>query len=202
MPFFNAVPSTVQQATTQNYVSSIDFLDTIHKPDMGDVLVQRYGVQSLTGFIDMVGGKRPVEAYEYYHHEEDWLHQVFTVAASATEGASSDGTIAGGYIFDASLADDGDTSQDEQDYTFIRPNNVVEFENGESALVVGVSVNAGAWQLTEGYTTAESVSAANQCLVLALTYSGTNADIAGIVSGKGIITGFKELTSQTVLLLT
>ena len=191
MAFFNAVPSSVQQATTQNYVSSIDFLDTIHKPDVGEVLVKRYGMQSLTGFIDMVGGKRPVAAYQYTHYEEDWLHQTLTVAASATEGASSDGTITGGYIIDVSVADDGDTSQDERDYTYVRPNNVLEFENDETGVVVGVSVNGGAWALAEGYTTAESVSAANQCLILVLTYSGTNADIAGIVSGKAAVTGFE-----------
>jgi hypothetical protein len=139
----------------------------------------------------MVGGKRPVESYQYSHFEEDWLHQVFTVKATATLGAASNGTITGGYIIDVSLSDDSGTSQDERDYTFIRPNNVVEFENDQSALVVGVSVNGGAWKLAENYTTAESVSAANQCLILVLTYDGTNAGIADVVSGKGIITGFE-----------
>jgi len=198
MAFFTATPSTVQQATTQNYVSSIDFLDTIHKPDVGETLVKRYGNQSLTGFIDMVGGKKPVAMYQYSHYEEDWLHQVFTVANDATQGASSDGTVTGGYILDCSLSDDADTSQDERDYTFIRPNNVVEFENGQVALVVGVSVNGGAWSLASGYTTAESVSSANQCLVICLPYDGDDTDVANVVNGKGIITGFefKEGTDQ------
>ena len=198
MPFFNAVPSVAQAATTQNYVSSIDFLDLIHKPDVGDNLVKRYGTQSLTGFIDMVGGKQPVEAYEYTHFEEDWLHQTLTVANDATQGASSDGTIPGGYILDVSATDDGDTSQDERDYTIVRPNNVIEFENGQVALVTGVSVNGGDWKLASGYSTSESVSAANQCLILALPYDGTNASIADVVNGKAIITGFefKEGTDQ------
>ncbi|MHA2064663.1 MAG: hypothetical protein ACXABY_09845, partial [Candidatus Thorarchaeota archaeon] len=191
MSFFTATPSQAQTATTQNYVSSIDFLDTIHKPDVGEVLVKRYGDQSLTGFIDMLGAKKPVAAYQYSHYEEDWLHQVLTVANDATQGASSDGTITGGYILDVSASDDAGTSQDERDYTFVRPNNVVEFENGQVALVVGVSVNGGDWSVAENYTTAESVSSTNQCLILVLTYNGLNADVANVVNGKAIITGFE-----------
>lgn len=198
MAFFQATPSAVQTVTTENYVSSIDFLDTIHKPDVGDTLVRRYGDQSLTGFIAMMGGKKPVANKEFIHYEEDWIHQVLTVANNGTLGASSNGTITGGYILDVSLSDDGDTSQDERDYTFARPNFVVEFENGQVALIVGVSVNGGAWDLAENYSTSESVSAANQCLILVLTYNGTNADIANVINGKAIITGseFGEGTDQ------
>jgi hypothetical protein len=198
MGFFQASPSAAQVVTTENYVSSVDFLDEIHKPDVGEVLVKRYGDQSLTGFIDMMGAKKPVANKEYIHYEEDWVHQTFTVANDATQGASSDGTITGGYILDVSAADDADTSQDERDYTFIRPNAVVEFENGQVGLVVGVSVNGGAWKLAEGYSTSESVSAANQCLILVLTYDGTNADVANVINGIGIITGmeFGEGTDQ------
>jgi hypothetical protein len=146
----------------------------------------------------MMGGKKPVANKEYIHYEEDWIHQTFTVANDATQGASSNGTITGGYILDVSAADDADTTQDERDYTFIRPNSVVEFENGQVGLVVGVSVNAGAWSLAENYTTAESVSSANQCLILVLTYNGLNADVANVVNGTGIITGteFGEGTDQ------
>ena len=198
MSFFSATPSMVQQRTTENYVSSIDFLDTIHKPDVGETLVKRYGTQSLTGFVDMVGGKKPVAAYKYSHYEEDWLHQVLTVADDATQGAGSNGVSGQGYILDVSAADDADTSQDERDYTFVRPNNVVEFENDQVALVVAVSVNGGAWQLADGYTTAESVSAANQCLIIANPYDGDVTDVANVVNGKAIITGFefKEGTDQ------
>ena len=189
MSFSQVTPSLAQTVTTESYVSSVDFLSEIHKPDIGETLVKRYGDQSLTGFIDMMGGKKPVANQEFIHYEEDWIHQTFVVANDATQGASSDGTITGGYILDVSNADDGDSSTDERDYTFIRPNTVVEFENGEVGLVVGVSVNAGAWKVAEDYTTAESVSAANQCLILVLTYSGTNADVANVINGTGIITG-------------
>jgi len=198
MSFFQASPSAAQTIMTENYVSSVDFLGEIHKPDVGETLVKRYGDQSLTGFISMMGGKKAVANKEYIHYEEDWIHQTFTVANDATQGISAAGTITGGYILDVTSADDADTTQDEADYTFIRPNAVVEFENGQVALVVGVSTNAAAWKLAEGYTTAESVSAESETLILVLTYDGLNADIANVVNGIGIITGteFGEGTDQ------
>jgi len=198
MAFFQATPSAAQTVMTENYVSSVDFLGDIHKPDIGETLVKRYGDQSLTGFIAMMGGKKPVANKEYIHFEEDWVHQTFLVTSSATEGTGGNGTITGGYIFAVDTADDAGTSQDERDYTFIRPNTIIELENGQTALVVGVSVNSGAWKLAEGYTTAETVAGANITLVLCLTYNGLNADIANIVSKKGIITGteFGEGTDQ------
>ena len=196
--FFEPTPSVAQTITSENYVSSVDFLSEIHKPDIGETFVKRYGDQSLTGFIDMMGAKKPVAAKEYSHYEEDWVHQTFTVANDATLGVSTDGTITGGYILDISVADDSDTTQDERDYTFVRANNIVEFENGQVALVAGVSVNGGAWSLAEGYSTAEAVSGTNECHILALAYDGDNTDIANVINGTGIITGteFGEGTDQ------
>jgi len=202
MSFFTAVPSAAQTQMTENYVSSIDFLGDIHKPDVGESLVKRYGNQSLTGFIAMMGGKKKVENKEYIHYEEDWIHQTFTVVDSATEGDGGDGQIigtgTGGYILDVSNSDDAGTDQDERDYTFLRPNAVVEFENGQVALVAAVSVNSGAWKVAEGFTTSETVAGANVCLIQVLPYDGTNADIANVVNGTGIITGteFGEGTDQ------
>ena len=85
MPFFGATPSAVQQTTTENYISSVDFLSEIHKPDIGETLVRRYGDQSLTGFVDMMGGKRPVANKEYIHYEEDWVHQTFAVKTTVLD---------------------------------------------------------------------------------------------------------------------
>jgi len=201
MAFFQATPSAAQTVMTENYVSSIDFLGEIHKPDVGETLVKRYGDQSLTGFIAMMGGKKPVANKEYIHYEEDWVHQTFATSSSATEGAGA-GVVTGGYILEVETADDAGTTQDEQDYTFIRPNAVVEFENGQVALVVAVSVNGGAWKLAEGYTTAESVSAADQTLFICLTYDGLNTGtgtaITDVISSTVIITGteFGEGTDQ------
>jgi len=201
MSFTSVTPSLAQTVTTESYVSSVDFLSEIHKPDIGETLVKRYGDQSLTGFIEMMGGKKPVANKEFIHYEEDWIHQTFATSSSAVEGAGA-GVVTGGYILEIETADDAGTTQDERDYTFLRPNAVIEFENGQVALVVAVSVNGGAWELAEGYTTAESVSAANQTLFICLTYDGLNTGtgtaITDVVSSTVIITGteFGEGTDQ------
>jgi hypothetical protein len=201
MSFSNVTPSLAQVTTSESYVSSVDFLSEIHKPDVGETLVKRYGDQSLTGFIDMMGGKKPVANKEFSHYEEDWIHQTFATSSSATEGAGA-GVVTGGYILEVESADDAGTTQDERDYTFIRPNAVIEFENGQVALVVAVSVNGGDWSLAEGYTTSESVSAENQTLFICLTYDGLNTGtgtaISDVVSSTVIITGteFGEGTDQ------
>lgn len=192
MSFFKATPSVAQTITTENYVSSVDFLSEIHKPDVGEIFVQRYGDQGMTGFIDMMGAKKPVSNKEYIHYEEDWIHQTFVVNDTA-----NDGTIAGGYLLDVDQADDAGTTQDESDYTFIRPNTVVEFENGQVALVVAVSVNGGTWKVAEGYT-AVSAAVVGVTMIEVLTYDGTNTGLADIAGGVGIITGteFGEGTDQ------
>ena len=172
MAFFQATPSATQTVTTESYVSSVDFLSEIHKPDVGETLVKRYGDQSLTGFIAMMGGKKPVANKEYIHYEEDWVHQTFLVNDTANDGA-----ITGGYLLDVDQANDAGTTQDESLYTFIRPNAVVEFENGQVALVVAVSVNGGAWSVVENYTAQSSV-VAGVTMIEVLTYDGTATGIA------------------------
>jgi len=192
MAFFQATPSAAQTVTTENYVSSVDFLSEIHKPDVGETLVKRYGDQSLTGFIAMMGGKKPVANKEYIHYEEDWVHQTFLVNDTANDGA-----ITGGYLLDVDQANDAGTTQDESLYTFIRPNAVVEFENGQVALVVAVSVNGGAWSVVEDYTAQSSV-VAGVTMIEVLTYDGLATGLAAIAGGVGIITGmeFGEGTDQ------
>jgi hypothetical protein len=191
MSFFSASPSMVQQTTTESYVSSVDFLSAIHKPDVGEVLVKRYGDQSLTGFIDMLGAKRPVANKEYIHYEEDWVHQVFDVKNTTL---NTDNTITGGYVFEATLTDDASTTQDEKDYHFLRANNVVEFENGQVALVASIAVGTTVTSVS-GYTP-EAIggtvtAAADKVYVEVLTYDGLSADWANISAKKGIITGFE-----------
>ena len=44
--YANGIPSAFQVATTENYVSSLN----VHKPEVAEDFVSRYGDQSLTGF--------------------------------------------------------------------------------------------------------------------------------------------------------
>jgi hypothetical protein len=74
-------PSTVQSPTTYNYVSSLDLVQNLHKPEIDSEFVRRYGDQNLTGFMEMQGYMNPVSAIEYTHFEDDWLHETVHVQA-------------------------------------------------------------------------------------------------------------------------
>ncbi|HAI44974.1 MAG TPA: hypothetical protein DCM40_46305, partial [Maribacter sp.] len=56
------IPSALQVATLQNYVSSTNFHSglSIHEPDVSEDFVKRYGSQGITGFLEMIGAKAPV----------------------------------------------------------------------------------------------------------------------------------------------
>jgi hypothetical protein len=201
MSFFRATPSIQQVRTSENYVSSVDFLNEIHKPDVADVFVKRYGDQALTGFIEMLGAKKEVSQKSFMHFEEDWIHQTLTVKNTTLH---TDNLITGGFVLEVTEAEDAGTTQSELDYTFIRPNNIIQFENGRVALVVWVANNGEAAQAVEGYTqqsVSDVSSTANKCYIEVLMYDGVTTDasaLAEIVSKKAIITGleFGEGTDQ------
>jgi hypothetical protein len=191
MAFFSATPSSVQTTTTENYVSSVDFLSSIHKPDVGEVLIKRYGDQGLTGFLEMQGSKKTVANKEFIHYEEDWIHQVGDVASTVL---NTDNTITGGYVLEITLTDDASTTQDEKDYHFVRANSILEFENGQVALVATVAVGTTVTSVT-GYTP-EAIggtvtAAADKVYIEVLTYDGLSADVANVLSKKFILTGFE-----------
>ena len=81
----NATPSSVQIATTNNYISSTDFLNGmagITDADRGEMLVERYGSQNLTGLMEMLGNKAPVDSTTFYHYEEGFIHSKVTATHS------------------------------------------------------------------------------------------------------------------------
>jgi len=84
-------PSVVQSPTTYNYVSSLDLVQNLHKPEIDSEFVRRYGDQNLTGFMEMQGYLNPVSAIEYSHYEDDWLHEV--VHTSVQAGAANNATV-------------------------------------------------------------------------------------------------------------
>lgn len=86
MALTNLNPSPYRIATTNNYISSNDFLngmDGITDADRGEMIVERYGSQNLTGLMEMLGNKAPVDSTTYYHYEESWLHKTVTGTTSA-----------------------------------------------------------------------------------------------------------------------
>ncbi|MDB4433400.1 hypothetical protein N9166_01550 [bacterium] len=86
-------PSVVQAPTTYNYVSSLDLVQNLHKPEIDSEFVRRYGDQNITGFMEMQGYMNPVSAIEYSHYEDDWLHETVKVASQSAAGGSGEVTF-------------------------------------------------------------------------------------------------------------
>ena len=71
-----AKPSNVAVATTSNYVSSTDILvgapsnADLHKRDVDEQLIKRYGNQGITGLMELLGSKKETTAQSFEHYEE------------------------------------------------------------------------------------------------------------------------------------
>lgn len=120
---FNKVPSVVQiDQVGQSFVSLLD----IHKPEIDENFVKRYGNQRLTSLLEMIGRSKPVAQSEYSHYEENWYHSSFeaSVASAPTSGyAATTFTIASAYV-------------DANGYTAPRVRDVVEIGvNRQQAII-------------------------------------------------------------------
>ncbi len=116
------IPSAFQQATNENYVSSL----SIHKPEVAEDFVNRYGDQSLMGLLDAIGAKAPVAQKTFSHWEDDYLHQNFKLQTAATVTQSGvKVVVATGYTSDGT----GDGK------VFLRKGDIVMNSVGEMALV-------------------------------------------------------------------
>ena len=105
-----ATPANSAVATTSNYVSSTDLIasgDTgalLHKRDVDEQLVKRYGNQGVTGLMELLGNKKETTNRTFEHYEETFLHNVFTAAHQGS----------GVFIIDATDTDGGDSDADKQ----------------------------------------------------------------------------------------
>tara|TARA_R110000796_G_scaffold40476_3_gene100232 strand:- start:1269 stop:2660 length:1392 start_codon:yes stop_codon:yes gene_type:complete len=129
----NAVPTAFKSATTQNYVSTL----SIHKPEVTEEFVQRYGDQSLTGLLDAMGAMVPAANKKVQHWEEDFIHQFAkTDAATAYPGTGATATIS------------IDPAWDINNVTIFRVNDIIEFPSGDVAIVTAVTDAAAGAELT------------------------------------------------------
>lgn len=176
------IPSAHQTATTQNYISSTDFLANnydggIHQPDVSDDFIKRYGSQGLTGFLETIGAKAPVAQKDFFHYEEDWIHQNVTVTAdddSLTNGRQ--------YILQAGSMETVAASTSTDVASPLRLGAVVQDSSGKMGVVValfgGVHTNAGVFM--SGYTgsVAGSPAAATaQIVAHVLSYDGSTMTV-------------------------
>lgn len=92
-------PGAYGVRTQWNYVSTLGVIsgiaNSVHKPEIGEMLVKRYGSQLITGLLDMAGAKAPVSSLQYAHYEEDRIMPKVkaTTAGSGGAGLSSTFTV-------------------------------------------------------------------------------------------------------------
>lgn len=101
-----AKPSNVAVATTSNYVSSTDILvgapsnADLHKRDVDEQLIKRYGNQGITGLMELLGSKKETTAQSFEHYEETFLHNYFKGTISGSTLTVQVGEASGENDFD------------------------------------------------------------------------------------------------------
>ena len=122
--YLGGTPSLSRQTTTQNYVSTL----SIHKPEVTEEFVQRYGDQSLTGLLDAMGAMVPAAAKKVEHWEEDFIHQGITVITSAVAYPGTN-TASVSLTYDVTVANDNP----------LRQNDILLFKNGDTGIVTNAA---------------------------------------------------------------
>ena len=87
-----ATPSNVAVATTSNYVGTSTLINAdrtdgipLHKRDVDEQLIKRYGNQGVTGLMELLGSKKETTAQTFEHYEETLLHNHFTGSVSSAD---------------------------------------------------------------------------------------------------------------------
>lgn len=85
-------PVATSATYTQSYVSTFN----IHKPHYQNFLFRKYGKQGLPFFllVSLLGFVTPVDAMEWKHFEEDWIHATFLDSAGTAAAVQKDITLA------------------------------------------------------------------------------------------------------------
>ena len=99
-------PTAVQTATNENYVSALTATSgALHKRDVSEELVKRYGDQGITGLLELMGAKAPTTQTTFEHYEEAFLHNDvifrFDSGVSAAGTATEDITVQSSSLHDS-----------------------------------------------------------------------------------------------------
>ena len=126
-------PTSAMQATTENYVSSLTTTSgELHKRDVSEKMIKRYGDQGITGLLELMGSKAPVSQTNFEHYEEAFRHNDMTVTiqADGNAGASAGGTDA----IDVEITDNTDVNSFSDDHP-VRVGDIVLFADGDMGYV-------------------------------------------------------------------
>ena len=73
-------PTSVKLATQDNYVSALTTAAlAMHKRDVDENFVKRYGNQGITGLLELVGAKKEATQSTFQHYEEAFIHNTVKV---------------------------------------------------------------------------------------------------------------------------
>ena len=173
-----------------NFVSAFD----IHKPDVDPELALRYGSQSLTGLLNLVGNTKEAQNLEYIHHEEDWIMPKIkaTNLGAGVAGASVTFTLdaaslgantqASPYVGAASVQT---IPVRLNDMLLIKPaSGTVGVSTYIRALVTAVSASAGTFAATPIVTgeAIPNVAAADEIIIFSNAHGEGSAQPAALAS--------------------
>lgn len=137
-------PANVRAASEFNYLNSLSLANGLHKPDQSSDYVHRFGRQDATGLIDLLGNKKAGHNPKFSHYEQERIHSVIRLSASAQTASGSGltlvATAAAGYTYSASGQAPYPTG-DTFSYNVLQVNDVIEV-NGFEMLVTGAVGNA------------------------------------------------------------
>ena len=83
-------PTSVALATQDNYVSALTTQAlAMHKRDIDENFVKRYGNQGITGLLELVGAKKEATQTKFEHYEEAFIHNVVKLTTPGSFSANT-----------------------------------------------------------------------------------------------------------------
>ena len=157
-------PSAVRVATSFNYVSSTDLIgsgDTsagIHKRDVDEQMIKRYGDQGITGLLELLGDKKETTNHTFEHYEEDFIHNNFTGDIAAGSGNQGELSIS---------TDDDDPSG----RTSVRVGDLIQNANGNIYLVQSRVSDDVSWKVQLVGTDETATVASSEFVIIGNAYA-------------------------------
>ena len=136
-------PTAVALATQDNYVSALTSTAlAMHKREVDERLIKRYGNQGITGLLELVGAKKECTQTTFSHYEEAFIHN--SVLLTADGGGFTDNDAE---VFTYTEEDNTDVQAPDQaivtgtNDTPVRVGDILLAPNGELGYVSAVAAN-------------------------------------------------------------
>jgi len=147
-------PTAVALATQDNYVSALTSTAlAMHKREVDENLVKRYGNQGITGLLELVGAKKESTQTTFSHYEEAFIHNSVKLTAptiSDPDGANNFTLVLEDNV-NAQLGTNDITTDDHP----VRGGDILLGANGDMCYVQTVSgVTITMWAMDDAFSMA------------------------------------------------